>query len=163
MKKGVIEMQVLKEANPEIKITTEKVVDPKEYFQKRTGLYVWGSFKENVLPKAEIVKVGTAYTLESFDLIEDTYDKQIEQSLGNKNVFSESDACAIVAHLIDQQPEGKEGVLLTNGYANLFYTPTCVISVYWYGGGWYVSGWGRGDDAWLEGYRVFSPQLTLEV
>lgn len=44
-----------------------------------------------------------------------------------------------------------------DGYANIFYLPSCVVLVYWYGGEWSVDDWGRDDSAWSAGGRVFSP------
>lgn len=46
-----------------------------------------------------------------------------------------------------------------DGYANLFYTRSCVVNVHWLSGGlgWRVSTWGRDGLGWLAGRRVFSP------
>lgn len=49
---------------------------------------------------------------------------------------------------------------MKDGFSNLFYIKghsSHVVSVYWDGGRWDVSAWSRGDDAWDEGGRVFSP------
>ena len=46
---------------------------------------------------------------------------------------------------------------LKDGYSNIFYFPACVVSVLWYDSGWDVYTWNRGDRAWGEGDRVFSP------
>ena len=51
-----------------------------------------------------------------------------------------------------------------DGYANLFYTPSFVVSVGWssFGRGWGVSAWGRGGAGWRGGMRVFSPAGSFE-
>lgn len=155
--KGSVELKILNEVDTNIAIITEKVCEPSEFFIDRKGLFVYGSFKELVLKDAKTGKSGTGYSLESFDLVRNSTDEMIELALENKNIFSETDVCAILAHLIDAQPDGKEGYLLVNGYRNLFYTPSAVVSVCWRGVAWRVFAWQRGDGAWCEGRRVFSP------
>lgn len=70
--------------------------------------------------------------------------------------------------LMEKQKNGEDGVLLNNGYANIFYIRDQngvlrAVSVYWLGGGWSV-----GADSvespygWLVGYRVFSRNSVLE-
>ena len=46
-----------------------------------------------------------------------------------------------------------------DGNWNLFYFPSCVVSVCWdsWGGSWGVSAWHRDGGVWNEGDRVFSP------
>lgn len=46
-----------------------------------------------------------------------------------------------------------------DGNWNLFYMPTCVVSVYWNAGygAWNVDAWQRDVDVWDAGGRVFSP------
>lgn len=57
-----------------------------------------------------------------------------------------------VLFLIDNAlPEHKDGNW------NLFYFPSCVVCVRWYGGEWRVDALRRDDCAWIEGVRVFSP------
>lgn len=132
-------------------------IDPKEFYQNRKGLYVWSGFKDRIVAKAEAVKAE--FRLRSFTLKEDANDAKIESALPEKHIFSESDAAAIVADLIEKQPNGEEGVLLNDGNWNLFYTPGCVVLVHWssFRGGWSVSAWGRDEDGWRAGERIFSP------
>ena len=165
MKKGFVEMQVLKEMQPEIKVTITKSVDPKDFLKSREGLYVYENDRmENLIKITPQIAEGNEYALESLELVADSTDEQIEKSLDRRGFFSEGNAVAIIAELITKQPKGEEGLLLNNGYANLFYTPASVVDVVWSAGhgGWGVGAWGRGGVGWRAGGRVFSPQLTLD-
>ncbi len=61
-------------------------------------------------------------------------------------ILAEIDGCeetdlAAVFHFISLQPKGGQGVLLSNGYANIFYVRDVnselrAVSVFWCGGGW---------------------------
>lgn len=146
----------MKQIEKEIVVKVEKEIIPKEFFQDREGLFIYSGFEENIRDKAETVPAGAEYKLSSFELEKGMYDEEIEKELGDKHLFSETDVCAIVAGLIEKQSKGEEGVLLTNGYANLFYTSSRVVVVRWGGGRWSVGGWYR-EDRWDAGYRVFSP------
>lgn len=154
-------MQVLKEVSS-MKVSIPTSVDPKEFFKKREGLYIYENANmEKLLEIAE--PVCGDFDIEFLELIVDSSDENIEKSLENKNTFSENDACAIIAELISKQPKGEEGTLVNNGYANIFYTPACVVGVSWFSGYgyWSVDAWERGGSEWNAGIRVFSPQLTL--
>lgn len=71
---------------------------------------------------------------------------------------------AYMAELIKKQPKGEEGILLTNGYGNIFYLRDCnnqlwAVCCYWYSDGreWDVeacSVTSRSD--WDAGYQLFS-------
>lgn len=161
--KGYITTQITKEAKGEIEILIGSPLDPKEFFKNGEGLRVWSGFEERLLKKVKQLKGPLEFKLETNDLVQNANDKQIEESLGGDINFKESELCAILAHLISEQPKGKKGLLLNDGNWNLFYTPSCVVRVYWLGGGWFVRAWGRDDGAWLAGGRVFSPQLTLDL
>lgn len=50
-----------------------------------------------------------------------------------------------------------EDASFKDGYANIFYFPSCVVGVNWGGVEWGVVDWGRGGGAWGAGSRVFSP------
>jgi hypothetical protein len=64
--------------------------------------------------------------------------------------------------LMERQKGGEAGVLLTNGYANIFYAKDTsgtlrAVGVGWYGDGWYV--YARSVEYprdWSDGFRVFS-------
>lgn len=152
------EESVLKIVKEKIEVKILKKYNPQEFLKTRKGLYVWSSFPSNVSDKAKAI-TKTTLKISSFDLITRSYDKDIEKELPKKHIFTETDVCAVIAGLIEKQSKGEEGVLLNNGYANIFYTKSHVVLVYWNSGGgeWYVRGWDRGDGSWSGGRRVFSP------
>lgn len=147
---------ILKSVEKVIEIKIDKNHIPKDFFETGKGLYVWSNFKDNVLSKAEETKSGVEFKIASFELVKTVYDKEIEKDLPKEHIFSETEVCAVVASLIEKQSEGQEGILLNNGYANIFYTTSRVVLVYWYGGGWGVYGWLR-VGLWCAGSRVFAP------
>lgn len=151
------EESVLKSAKTKIEVKVPKKYSPQEFFINRTGLYVWSGFSENILPKAKAVVLNN-FALSSFDLTERLSDKKIESELIKKHLFTETHVCAIIAGLIEKQSKGQKGILLNNGYANLFYTKSRVVRVRWHDGEWRVYAWLRGDGTWYAGKRVFSPE-----
>lgn len=157
------EFTVLKIVEKAIEFKTSEAHDPKKFYQDRKGLYVGYGFSERIVEKAEPVQSGTEYKVSSLELVKNAPDEKIEADLGEGHLFEDSAVCALIAEMISKQPTGEEGALLTNGDFNLFYTASCVVGVYWGGGGWSVRDWGRGVSAWNAGFRVFSPQLTLDL
>jgi hypothetical protein len=70
--------------------------------------------------------------------------------------------------LMEKQKNGEDGVLLNNGYANIFYIRDQngvlrAVLVYWRDGGWGV-GAGSVEDPgrWGDGFQVFSRNSVLE-
>lgn len=151
--------EILKTVQKEFPITITKTYTPAEFFKNRKGLYIWSGFSNNIVEKAKPIEFGAEFKLSSSDLIERATDEEIELFLPKEHIFSESEICAIVAELIENQPNGEEGTLTNTGYANLFYTSSRVVSVDWRAdfGLWHVSDWRRDDVSWDEGTRVFSP------
>ncbi len=147
----------LKPVEKEIAVKVELAVDPKEFFQDRKGLWVWNDFKSRIVEKAESTPVGAEFKLSSFELAKDLLDEEIEAALPKSHNFTETEVSAIIASLISKQSNGESGVLLNNGYWNLFYTPAFVVGVRWFGSGWDVDAWPRDDRRWGGGGRVFSP------
>lgn len=161
--KGYITQQILKEG-PSITLAISAPVVAQEFFKRREGLFIYENERmQELLEKAPQLAGPQEFLVDSLELIVGATDEQIELSLENKNNFPEGTVCAIIAELISQQPKGAEGTLLNNGYANLFYTPACVVSVDWSAGSgcWRVSAWRRVGNRWGAGNRVFSPQLIL--
>lgn len=155
------EQKILESMGEKVLIKTLKEFDPKEYFKDKDNLFVWSDFSERISSKAPIVATEQEINVVSFKLLERATDEEIEKSLPEKHIFSESEVCAIVAGLIDKQPKGEDGLLENNGYANLFYIASFVVRVYWRGSRWYVHTWGRGGNRWLAERRVFSPATDL--
>lgn len=148
----------LLEKGEEVTIKTE-ALKPSEFFQSKEGLWVSSDFKKNVVEKASSEVSPCEYEVLPWELLMDSPDKSIEAALPEEHLFSEDDVCAIVADLIQKQPKGKEGVLLANGYSNLFYTEAFVVSVSWSAGDgkWFVGTWDRFDGEWGAWDRVFAP------
>ncbi|MDE1988216.1 MAG: hypothetical protein KGJ58_03535 [Patescibacteria group bacterium] len=70
--------------------------------------------------------------------------------------------------LMEKQKHGEEGVLLNNGWANLFYIKDVAgvlraVRVLWCGGGWFVRARSVEDPSrWGDGSQVFSRNSVLE-
>jgi len=156
--KGTITIEVLKSVDS-LHVKPEERELPSKFFKNRDGLYVSTSAQERIVSKAEPVEANKDYQLETFDLVRASSDEDIEASLEHQNVFSETDVAAILTSLIAVQAKGEGGPLNTKGDWNLFYTPSCVVRVCWFGGEWDVSAWERGGSDWLAGGRVFSPRI----
>jgi len=134
----------------------------RKYYTTKKGLYIWGTFVDWVLPAVgDTVSLTERIDLPSFRLTEPANDATIRENLPESHVFEADELCVILAHLIDCQPNGKEGVLNTNGYANLFYFEgkdgeVYVVLVYWNAGyrEWYVDAWSLDDFTWGAEYRI---------
>lgn len=133
--------------------------DPDTFYRTRSGLYVYEGFRNLVVAKAKPTEAGTIFTLDHALLMQNMSDEKIEASLSKQHVFDKTSLCAIIATMIAEQPEGREGKLLNNGYANLFYTTSCVVLVAWRAvrRRWGVGAWERDDFGWRAGSQVFSP------
>ena len=131
--------------------------DPDSFFRTRKGLYVWDDFRSRVVAKAE--QTATIPAFKHVPLPRDMNDAEIEEMLGDGHLFTETEVSALITDLISKQEGGKEGEMLNNGYANLFYTSSCVVYVYWYAdyAEWGVHTWNRVVNEWNAGRRVFSP------
>ena len=142
-----------------IVVTLTKSHDPKAFYQTRDGLYVWDDFRYRIVANATPMPEGASFKLDHALLTKNMLDREIEAALPANHLFDESTLCAIIAAMISEQPNGKEGKLLNNGYANLFYTSSTVVHVHWGADyrEWYVHTWERGDRGWRAGRRVFSP------
>ena len=134
--------------------TVKSVLDT--FFSTRRGLRVSDDFRRLVLAKA---RPSEAVEMAHFNLLRDMTDAEIEKKLGENRIWEESALCATLKKYIRAQWNGKSGKLLNNGYANLFYTSFCVVSVGWRAGSreGYVHTWQRGGVEWGAGRRAFSP------
>lgn len=146
---------VLELIEKKISIETDAFT-PKDFFKGREGLYIGYNFQKEFLPNTKDVK-KSAFSLQAFKLIESANDAKIEESLPKEYLFDESEVCSIIADLISKQPKGQEGILLNDWSANLFYTPSFVVRVSWFGGEWFVFAGHRDGNACFSISRVFSP------
>lgn len=119
--------------------------------------YLGDNFKAWFLPKTEQPISQT--TLRSQRLTRASLDQPIITELGGE-VKVETTLTEISA-LISMQPNGEEGVLLTNGWANIFYVKDKdgmlrAVFVCWRGGGWFVFAYALDDFQWHVDSQVFS-------
>ena len=123
----------------------------KQFFKKRDGLWVSSTVQE-MAQKAKKVKVPDHQT---YDLPMEMTDREIVEKTGE---FTESEALGLIQSLIERDTDGEDGVLLKNGYANLFYVKGGpVVFVLWHAGYrlWSVNDWLRGAYRWPRGHRAF--------
>lgn len=135
-----------------------KDFDPRTFYRMRDGLWIGDTFRNNVLAKASPTKDLPAAALKSMNLVKDAYDREITPCLPPNYEWDVSEALSRIAEMIKKQWGGKEGELLNNGHANLFYVPGFVVGVDWNAGRgrWDMSAWEL-DVAlrWNAGSRVF--------
>lgn len=138
----------------------ERGFDPDEFFKTRKGLWVSEAFIDRILSVAEKVMEGKWSELKSWDLRKRATDTEVRAELPENHLVE----LWQIAKLIEGQPYGEKGPLLTNGYANLFYVKgkggqVFVVFVLWDAdyGWWRVHAWRLGGRGWWHaGYRVFS-------
>ena len=146
---------------------TVPVFDPEldldAFYQTKSGLCVWDEFRTLVLKPAlqAIQSTGVMPARMSRRLLnESAVDQDIEVKLGRGHLFSELAATIVIAKMINAQWGGIDGPLLNNGYANLFYLPSCVVLVDWRAGAsvprWGVDAYRRGGRRWYAGSQEFA-------
>jgi hypothetical protein len=131
-----------------------KNFDPSKFFKARKGLYVDQYFSSRVLVGASKSEPSGMVLLSTADLTRTAYDREIKAELAENHGVE----LWHIAMLIEAQPNGRDGPLLSNGYANIFYVGGFVVLVRWDAGDgeWYVYDWKLGGDRWRAGLRVFS-------
>lgn len=140
-------------------ITLAERHDPDVFYRTREGFYVYDDYRTRIVKNARPSEVGTTLKVECAELMRDLTDEEIEGALPKSHFFDETQVCAVIAGLIAMQPKGKSGTLINNGYANLFYTGSCVVDVGWNADSreCYVHTWRRVGHRWRAGNQVFSP------
>ena len=93
------------------------------------------------------------------ELIRNAYDREIIADLGGKEKCITK--LSELRGLLMKQPRGEEGILLTDGRANIFYvydSAAVLRAVYvnWNDNGWYVNANDLDYNNWNENRRVFS-------
>ena len=141
-----------------------------DYFKNRAGLYVWDVFKRRVLAVASTVTTTPATKVTNFKLLKKTIDDGIRAELPEGHVFQGVNIfCSHFAGMIDRQSGGKEGPLLNNGCANIFYVNVgdrvVVVIVGWNAGDqwWGVDACGLRDIVWNAGHCVFSATAVAKA
>ena len=115
------------------------------------------NFKENFLGKIEEPFVGS--TLRYGKLKKDSVDRPIIAELGGEKAET---SLAEMFTLMEQRPNGEDGALLTNGYANIFYIRDKKGVLWAVDCRWHDVGWRVVADSvdypyeWRGGYQVFS-------
>lgn len=138
------------------------IVDSSENAKVKIG-YLGEKFKANFLPKIENNEV-IAEDLTVNKLLENSFDPAIITALGGvaKVGITLGQYFAVFA----KQPNGKKGVLLTNGYANVGYVRDingvlCALRGDWddlsNSNGWGFEAFPLGDpDGWIDDYQFLS-------
>ena len=133
-----------------------------KFYQTGPGLYVDDTF-------ADRLDVNARRTVDSAPerpyvaslLKANAYDMDIRKELPETHLSTLED----IAGLIEAQPNGKSGLLLNNGYANIFYVEgkngeVFAVNVDWGSGNreWNVRGWELGEIGnWNAGRQVLCP------
>ncbi|MBI5139882.1 MAG: hypothetical protein HZA94_00295 [Candidatus Vogelbacteria bacterium] len=147
-----------------------------EFFKTRDGLYVWDAFR-NLMDEtwlASTIQNPSPIRISYYDLNKSANDFQTEKEFeGNQAPFIFENFgvfLAVLAGLILAQWGGKkDGPLLDNGYANLFYvrigSEVFTVHVSWSSVDryWHVFASPRGSFEWDAGLRVFSSNEHLDA
>ena len=124
-------------------------------------LFLGSNFREWFLSKTE--EPARQATLRYAKLMESSVDGPILAELGDK---AETTLSQIYA-LMERQPNGKEGILLTNGWANIFYARDVngslrAVNVNWNSDGWNANASSvENPNKWNDGNRVFSRNCCI--
>lgn len=141
-----------------ISLVTTTFHDPDSYYKTRSGLDVWGGFRSSIAANAIPTPAGARFNLSVSMVVSDAADAKIEAALSPNHLFDETTVCAIVAAMVTKQEDGEDGDLENTGHANVFYTRSCVVYVFWHGTHrrWSVFTWERVGAGWGTGDRVFA-------
>jgi len=98
-------------------------------------------------------------TLHFTNLKKYSYDRDIIAELGGE--AKAETTLSEMFSLMEKQGKGEDGVLLANGYSNIFFIRDFagvlrVVYVCWGRGVWNVHAYAPDDDGWSDGHRVFS-------
>lgn len=113
-----------------------------------------------LLGKGKIEDPITEQTLRYGKLLRPSVDMPIINELGGEE--KSETTLTEMYYLMERQKNGENGVLLNNGYANIFYLCDCAgvlrtVGVLWNDGGWSVCAGPVGDpDRWRGDCQVFS-------
>lgn len=139
-------------------------INPHIFFKTRAGLWTSSNLNDFILSGASKKKVSAdEATIGYADLAQAANDAEIGAELLEGYVFEDVNMFLVhLATLIEGQWGGKEGTLLNNGYANIFYVKVngevFAINVFWNAGDrkWYCGAYRLDDCRWPACYRAFS-------
>ncbi|TSC52233.1 MAG: hypothetical protein LiPW41_444 [Parcubacteria group bacterium LiPW_41] len=83
--------------------------------------FIWENFQKRMLNKASDLIPEFKGVLKSMRLTKSIKDYEILAEIGESNIFSIDEACAIFKALTERQPNGEAGDLLNDRYANIIY------------------------------------------
>jgi len=120
--------------------------------------YIGDNFKNRFLGLVEGKSDAVCFSF--YNLLKHSVDQPIIQELGGESKVVVT--ARLLWELLKTQNNGQSGILLTNGYSNIFYIcdsfgVLCAVFVRWFGSGWVVDTYSVMDsDGWYPGYRIFS-------
>jgi hypothetical protein len=120
---------------------------------------IWDEFKRRFYGLIEEPVPETK--LCAWQLLRNSHDAPIISELGGPAQVRTK--VAMLFQLLQQQSNGEEGILQTNGYANIFYAmdkngDLCAIRTGWDTNGWVIDAIGVDDPlAWNGKHRIFAP------
>ena len=157
-------LRYLKLAAKDIVVKTV-VVAKATLFGKKASVktYLGSNFESWVFPEIPDEIPAFDGKLQKTQLTKNMNDTAIQAELGQPKPHTVVEFIAIIIHLLSKQAKGEEGMLLTNGYANIFYVQLAdsrvvAVGVYWDadGRGWCFNADGLGGGTWGGGDVVFS-------
>jgi hypothetical protein len=139
-------------------------VNPHDFFKTREGLLTSSYFNDCILSGASKKKMSAdEATISYADLVQYANDAEIGSELPECYVFEDVDTFLVyLATLIEGQWGGKEGTLLNNGYANIFYVKVngevFAVDVRWLAGHrrWHCHDYRLDEYRWPVDFRAFS-------
>ena len=150
---------ILELVKSDIKVSSHERFVVADHFKKGVAgiYYVGDNFRHWFGNKVE--ENIPAATLSSHKLTKSSVDGPIKKELGEGH----ETFLTWLFEKIEAQADGREGELLTNGYANIFYVEGRVVFAYWDAGyGWSVDAFGvSAPRAWNADDRVFSRNVLV--
>ena len=134
----------------------------RQFFAAREGLMIGDGARARV-QSVKTVESLIEIKIKYFDLVRLANDWKIMSELPPDHAFTEEELWPHLQGMLERQWDGKNGPLITNDYANIFYVRDQsgeVFSVHadWVADRrkWDVDAYRLGDDRWGKGSRVFS-------
>lgn len=134
----------------------DQSVNPDEFLQTRTGLWVDSDLENWLGGTAE--KIDGNVEVSKWKLKKNSLDKEIKSELPSEHIYTTGEFRTIIASAIQKQWGGKVGILRNDGYANIFYVwnknQTKCFAVY--------VGWYAGGERWNVGVYMLESQWDTE-